>query len=86
MQLSGYNHRRLAERPDALPNVLTFPKSIELEQRISQAEGTIIELREAVATSEATAQSLRETVDVLHKRIVSLQAQLDHLFGKIVRY
>jgi uncharacterized coiled-coil protein SlyX len=61
--------------PDELlppSNVLAFPKTIELEQRLARAELTITELR--------------ETISVLHKRIVSLQAQLDHVVGKITPF
>jgi len=74
--------------PDALsrPNVLTFPKTVELEHRVARAEGTVAEQAERLATQDAQLKALRETVDVLNKRIVSLQAQLDHLFGKIQPY
>jgi uncharacterized coiled-coil protein SlyX len=71
----------LEQRPS--PQVLTFPKTLELEQRLARAEGTITELRETIVTNDATTQELRDTVSALYRRVVSLQAQLDHLLGKI---
>ena len=73
---------------DALPapNVLRFPKTLELEQRLARAEVTITELRETVVAKDAEVVSLKDTVNMLHKRVISLQAQLDHLFGKIQPY
>jgi hypothetical protein len=54
------------------PSLLSFPKTIELEQRLARAELTITELR--------------EIIDVLFKHVTALQAQLDHLHGKTGRY
>ena len=70
----------------AAPHVLTLPKTVELEQRVARAEGTITELRGTIAADGAHIKSLTETIDTLRTRIVSLQAELDHLFGKIGRY
>jgi uncharacterized coiled-coil protein SlyX len=79
--------KRMAQRNvKALPSVLMFPKTIELEQRVSRAEVTVSELPEILAEKDAQIASLKSTVDMLHSRIVSLQAQLDHLLAKIGHY
>ena len=60
----------------ATPTVFAFPpKTLELEQRLARAEGTIAE-------QQADIESLTSMVDMLRKRLISLQAQLDHLFAK----
>ncbi len=67
---------------DALPNVLTFPKTLELEQRLARAEVTLAELRESVAGKDAEIASLKDAVNMLYRRVTSLQAQLEHVFAK----
>jgi uncharacterized coiled-coil protein SlyX len=77
----------MAERPaTALPSLLTFPKTVELEQRVSRAELTASELSEIVAERDAQIGALQKSVDLLRSRIVSLQAQIDHLSARFGRY
>jgi uncharacterized coiled-coil protein SlyX len=57
---------------DVPANVLSFPKTLELEQRL--------------ARNELTIQELRATIDVLNKRIVSLQAQVDTMASRMGLY
>jgi uncharacterized coiled-coil protein SlyX len=79
--------KRMVERnANGLPNLLAFPKTIELEQRVSRAEVTVSELPQILATKDAQIASLQKTVDALHGRVVALQAQLDHLLAKIGHY
>jgi uncharacterized coiled-coil protein SlyX len=69
--------------PETSPNILTFPKTIELEQRVSRAEITMAELPQILVAQDAQIAALQQTVTMLQGRIVSLQAQLDHLFAKL---
>lgn len=68
------------------PSMLTFPKTVELEQRLARAELTLAEQCEAIAAKDVQIASLRETVGALSRQVVSLQAQLDHVFAKDGRY
>jgi len=75
-----------SERPSSPTNVLSFPKTIELEQRLARAELTIAELRSGAARKDAVIQELRDTTSALYRRVIALQAQLDHLLGKIAPF
>lgn len=60
------------DRADVPTNVLTFPKTIELEQRL--------------ARTELLVEDLQQLLSVFQKRVIALQAQLDHLSAKMDRY
>jgi uncharacterized coiled-coil protein SlyX len=76
----------VADPASSSPQVLHFPKTIELEQRLARLELTVSELRLASATDASTIKDLRATVEMLRTRIVSLQAQLDYMSAKVSPY
>jgi uncharacterized coiled-coil protein SlyX len=70
----------------AVLNLLTFPKTIELEQRVSRAEITVAQLPQILAEKDVQIADLQRTVTLLQGRLASLQAQFDHLFAKLGHY
>jgi uncharacterized coiled-coil protein SlyX len=68
------------------PNILTLPKTIELEQRVARNELAVTDLRAAIAAKDAQIASLKDTIGALYRRVASLQAQIDHLSARSGRY
>jgi uncharacterized coiled-coil protein SlyX len=68
------------------PSALTFPKSLELEQRLARNEMTVTELRETITAKDAKITALEDTIAALYRRVIALQAQIDHLSAKFGSY